>query len=190
MTTCTNLTFHIGVELLYWNSRATKCAKQWAYNQLMPINNLYWSYEWWSTIEKKTNGEQFWVKVQNMVRALADTMNQHRAWLSRSEVQDTKHGLYGMARLDVPKKGVSNHFMDMVYGNGSLSLTPLETISCLNFRREKICSSNKIIDHKKTHWTILKHHSKKFHGHFIELRRGPSLQKLNQWTADISGSAL
>lgn len=53
-----------------------------------------------------------------MVHALADTTNQHRGWLSRSEVQDSKHGLYGVARLDVPKEGVSNHFMDMVYGNG------------------------------------------------------------------------
>ena len=25
MTTCTNLTFDIGAELVYWNSRATKC---------------------------------------------------------------------------------------------------------------------------------------------------------------------
>ncbi|KAG0532657.1 hypothetical protein BDA96_04G126200 [Sorghum bicolor] len=65
------------------------------------------------------------MKMQNMVHALADTMNQHRAWLSRSEVQDTQHGLCGVARLDVPKEGVSNHFMDMVYGNGSLSLAPI-----------------------------------------------------------------
>jgi hypothetical protein len=41
--------------------------------------------------------------------------------------QDTEHGLCrcGVARLDVPKEGVSNRFMDMVYGNGSLSLAPI-----------------------------------------------------------------
>jgi hypothetical protein len=55
-----------------------------------------------------------------MVHALADTMNQHRAWLSRRSM-----GFCGVARLDVPKEGVSNHFMDMVYGNGSLSLVPI-----------------------------------------------------------------
>jgi hypothetical protein len=42
--------------------------------------------------------------------AVADTMNRHRAWRSRSGVQETEHGLCRAARLDVPKEGVPNQF--------------------------------------------------------------------------------
>ncbi|KAF8748648.1 hypothetical protein HU200_012866 [Digitaria exilis] len=36
---------------------------------------------------------------------LADTMNQHRAWLCRSEVQGTKHGLLWCGQDSCPQGG-------------------------------------------------------------------------------------
>lgn len=72
-----------------------------------------------------------------MVRALADTKNQHRAWLSRSEVSRHRAWAVVWPGLMSPRREyqIALWIWSMEMGH---SLWPLlETISCFNFRRKR-----------------------------------------------------
>jgi hypothetical protein len=103
-----------GAQLVYWNSRATKCtnnALTISYRTLIMFtevvtNEVQNDKNKWRAVFINCVNERAQDGACTGTLAVADTMNRHRAWRSRSGVQETEHGLCRAARLDVPKEGV------------------------------------------------------------------------------------